>query len=341
MDAPAVAPAQGPATTPQPQPGNGADQNPNVAREIKSARYQEPQKKTAIETVKDESAKEKQIALPTDEAKAKAEEKRKEKIRLQWKAKIDGAEEDVDLDEDTIKRDYQKWRGSDKRFEEAKKIYEDANKKDREVTELLQLMRTRPDLVLQQLGLNPDELAEQRLIEKMKYEMLSPDARRAFEAEQKLAQYDAYMAEQQRMQEANVTQQEYQKATQSIQAMILEGLKSGALANTPDAIARVATRMLAGDEQRNPIAPEDAVKGAKQAALQEFQHYTRQMDGKELASWLGEENLKKVREFDLGRIRQTAPKPTVIRDAQAPNNKRSWMTEREFDRYLDNLKKKS
>ncbi len=124
------------------------------------------------------------------------------------KAKINGKEVDVDVD--TLVRDYQKYMAGDERLRSA-------SDKEKALEKWLESAKADPWQILEQLGLNPDEAAEARLLKKLEYDMLSPDARKARDLEKEMAKIKGQL---------QAAEEEKKKTQEDLDHDRIEGLKS-------------------------------------------------------------------------------------------------------------------
>lgn len=93
--------------------------------------------------------------------------------RLMRKVVVNGKEQEVDIDQ--IARDYQKYMSGNEKLQEAARL-----EKNRHAW--LEDVKKNPWKVFDELGLEADKLAEQRLLKKIELEMMSPEQKEAYEA---------------------------------------------------------------------------------------------------------------------------------------------------------------
>lgn len=152
------------------------------------------------------------------------------------KVKIDNVESEVELDE--LIKNYQAKAASDKRFREASDLSKKA-KAD------LEAFKKNPWGKLKELGEDPYELAERLLIEKMEFEGLTAEGRRALTAEFELAKIKEAQQEQENAKSQSQKQQAYQQALQEVDTEIGEALASSGFKPTPRFIRRIAETLYA------------------------------------------------------------------------------------------------
>lgn len=162
------------------------------------------------------------------------------------KFKINNREVDVDLsDEAKIDALISKGLGADDKFREASKLAQKYSK--------LSEWEKNPFFEVLSKGANPLELAEKLLLERIKWEELTPEQR---EFEETKKERDALKAEREAMSKKEKESRyaaETAKAAQEIDAEVTEALKAMGRKPTPRLIARIAETLIA--EHENQIAP--------------------------------------------------------------------------------------
>lgn len=147
--------------------------------------YQNRFKKTE-DTEDDEEEKPKESKeTPKKESKELAPKETKEPSKPEnlqsLKVKINGVEQEVKVEE--LLKTYQKSQGADQKFYEASQMKKQAE-------EVINILKNRPFEVLEKLGLDIDELAEQRLLQKLQYEQMTDEEKELYESKEKLKHYE-------------------------------------------------------------------------------------------------------------------------------------------------------
>lgn len=207
------------------------------------------------------------------------------------KLKIDGQEQEVALDE--LTRDYSKYKGSEKRFQEAARFRKEAEQKERLVQDFLQKAQS-GDLSWLKGMVPQDQLkhwAESQLLEHLEWEGLHPSEKRARLAEQENAKYKAYLEEQKTQEDVRHRTSLEQKASVDIEADIVGAVKELGydIKVTPRLIRRIAENMYASLEaldENDPHARPISAKIAKDKAFDSLKS-----DAQELLSVLPEDQV--------------------------------------------------
>lgn len=266
----------------------------------------------------------------------KAPEGTPEKRSLKWRAKVDGSEEDVELDEETIKREYQKWKASDKNFREAAKMRKEAE--DR----LSQYKKDRWKLFKDD-GLDPYQEAENLLIDKIKMEQMSPAERRAYELEQENAQYKARLeaAEFEKRQHAEALAKQEREAIElqhgaQLGNEIVDAIKATGLKPSPRLVARAAEHMLAKySSTGEKLAAKDALRYAQKSLADDAANYLAMMDPAEAKKILPKSFMDGFRKSDVEEA--LAQDPVARTRSETPRQVRKELKRGTTDQIFDNL----
>jgi len=178
---------------------------------------------------------------------------------VKYKVKVDG--EEIEVDQETLLRDYQLSKASHKKFQEAARAREEAESTLAQVRELAAQAKNDPSVLFKALGLDARQYAETLLIRELEESLLSDEEKelrdhRAFrkklEDENKLKE----KSQQEARQSALV-----QQAGEQIEEEIVSALQSSGLKPTPRTVARVAEMLLASmDEQGSRMKATDALQ---------------------------------------------------------------------------------
>lgn len=199
------------------------------------------------------------------------------------KQKVDGQELEVDLEE--IIKAYPKISAADKRFMEAASIRKQVDGLLKNITEAQDYQ----SLVKLMGKEKAEKFAEDLLLEKINYEQMSPEQRRAFELEQENKTLKSREEEAKRARLEQERAAIRAQAVQSIDTEISAALKELGKKPTPRLIARIAEQMLVSleageeglDEMGNPIPRKRMpARDAMTRTLSEFQAELREyIDG--------------------------------------------------------------
>lgn len=279
----------------------------------------------APEQVKQEGTAEIKPEQTKDEAKAEAVRK--------FKLKYEDTEEEV-TEEELIQR-AQKARGSEKKFQEAAHMRKQAE-------QLINLLKQDPMKVLSNptLGHDVKKLMTDYLAKQIEEDMMDPkekelrDLRQQIKEREDIEKAAKQEEEQKRLQEAT------QKYMADIQKDIVTALNDSGLPRSETTIKRTAYYLDQAIQKGHKNATaKDVIPLVKEAYLNDIKELFGSSNADVLVQLLGEENVGKIRKFDLERLqKKNEPKKTepVKKDSQKkdqprdPNFIRKMLREKDF-----------
>jgi hypothetical protein len=215
-------------------------------------------------------------------------------------------EEEVSLSDEDIKRDYSKWKASDKAFREAAQA--------RKATEdFMKALQEDPEKILndKRIPLYKRKLAEKWLLELIDSELNPADPRDAklSETEKKLKEYE----DRDKKAEEDKKSKEYEEAKEkrktAISQTLLKAMEATHLSADPNTSACVlrelALYMRACKERGEEVTPEELVEHIHNKRFTQFYTLAHQFEGDELIEFLGEEIVNRIRKSDIERIRKS------------------------------------
>lgn len=276
-------------------------------------------------------------AVPTSEPQTQGTEPAQKGEARYLTAKVDGKE--VRLSEEQVIRDYQKYAAADQRFREAAAMKKQAEEERARAADRKARAKAEPWKLLQEdLELDDqtlDDLAEKRLLKKLELEMMNPDQKRAWKAEQDRdrlqKEIDARKAgedeersklEQQRQEELTL------EAVKHVDQEIGEALKGSGIAADPEIVAYMADVMLAHLEKGGePLSAPRALE----LVTQKLQHRTVQflasLPIEKLYEILPKQVLDGLRKYELAKVKGQSPVPrTQTRAMSTPQRAKAGKT---------------
>ena len=241
-------------------------------------------------------------------------EAQKEAIR-RHKLKVNGRE--IEVDEAEVIRRAQLASAADEKFREAAEMRKAAE-------QFFETLKTNPKAIL----MNPEfqqmigfrEIAEEYLGTELKRELMDPVQRELEDLRdfKKKQEESLKSQEQERLTKAQQAelQQLQQRAMQEYDTKITEALQTSSLAKTPEAVSRVVAYMEKALANGYDIDPATAVGIVQDQYRADLQAMAGNLDGEQLVKFFGDDIIKKLRKYDLTRIKsQLAPQP---QEAAAP-----------------------
>ena len=235
-----------------------------------------------------------------------------------YKAKIYGDEREYTIDE--LTKLAQKAAGADERFRSAAE-------RDKAREAWLKAIKNNPDAIFEDLELNADEWAEKRLLKKLQLETMNGDQRRAYEAEQQLAQMRdkaAKAEEDAANSKKSLEEREYEalrsKYAEEIDTGLVDAFKSTGKTATPRRIARVVEQMIAHAETHGEVlSVGQALERAESEIKSDISEILAAMSPEELAEILPRGSRDGLRKQDLDELKRQNPL-RQRNDAQAATN---------------------
>jgi hypothetical protein len=224
-------------------------------------------------------------------------------------------------------------------------------KEKAEAEGILEKLKNDPWNTLQALGLDPRQLSEEKLLEILEEEQMSPEAKRIKELEQKAKEYEEHDKKRKHQEEELRKEEEKRKndeefqalqknAEQKYEAEFLKAMENTTLTKDERSIRRIADVIyqsaLAGEE----LPVDLAVKLVEEENVEGSKAYIRNLRGDALVEFLGRDVVKDILKHETSKLKNPVPdnKPHVSKsDKQSPTKKSEYVDPKDF---ISNLKKK-
>lgn len=237
-----------------------------------------------------------------------SEEEIKEMIE-EFELKVNGktVKRKLDLhDKEAVKRELQMaaaGRQSMQELAELKKLY----------TQELGRLKENPWSVLEELGLNPEDLAESLLREKVEEAKKSPEQlekekmQRELEAARKELERQKQEADQARMSQLEA------EAAQELETEIMSALDAHTtLPKSPKTIARIADTMLwAMENGFNDVGVKDVLPTVEDEIRRELQQFMSDLPEEMFENYLGKKNMERMRQRRLKEMKKQPVRPDL------------------------------
>lgn len=267
------------------------------------------------------------------------EEDFEEEPKQRYTVKIDGQEVEVELDE--LLKGYQSTKAAQNKFQEAAQLRKQAET-------FIEMLKTNPTKVLTDpsLGINFRELAEQYLVEQLQEEMLSPEEREFREMKQRLQQYEETEKQAKQAEEQRKLEEMVEAGRENFQKEIISALEQSGLPKNNMTIQRMAHYLHAiitdpnvSKEIKDNVSFIDVADLVKQEWQAEIQSLLGTSNIDTLLAMVGEDNVKKIRRWDVERIKKPKTQPKTHVDTTKKSKKEeNKMSMDDFRSYLDSLK---
>lgn len=243
---------------------------------------------------------------PVNETPAQAE-------RRKLKAKVNGQE--VDVYEDDIVRDYQKYSSADEKLREAAQ-------KRKEIEAFYERLENDPEGILndKRLPIDRQKLAMKWLTEQVEEELASADPKDAklSELERKLAEYQNRDREVEETKAEQEKRQLVESRRELIANTLTKAIELSPLSKDPDTAAatirEMAMHMRICKDAGYDVSPEELARHVEGKSLKSMRSLALNLKGEDLISFLGEDVVMELRRTDLARIKKSreVPKPETV-----------------------------
>lgn len=263
-------------------------------------------------------------SLDQGQAEAKKEQA---KALAKFKVKVDGQE--VEVDENELKRSYAHAKAAAKRMEEAaemRKSYQRQIQIAEGFEKWIDNVKTNPESLFalaEQLGLDVDDIAMRRAAERLKYEYMDDDQRRAYDNDRELRRYKDMEQRQLEAQRQQAEQAYLAKARESVESEFVDFFTEQGVKPTPTMLARIAELKLGAAAAGKSLSMADAFKRVQ------AEHQKARLD---LIANLSDDDIKALPKESLQKLRQTdmrqynaGKRPTV--QASTPQVKKPMSTD--------------
>ena len=239
------------------------------------------------------------------------------------KFKVKVQDQEREVTEDELVRNYQLREASNAKFEEANAMRQQA-------AQLAKILQDGdPRELFRKLGKDPRALAEQWLAEALEEEMLDPKDKEVRQLKRQLADKEATEKAARDQQERAQHEQLKQHYQANLQKDILEVLDTAGLPKSSRTVARIAYYMQQGLHNDVELSPRDVVDLVRQDYIQEIQDLTGNLDGDKLLALLGKDVPEKLRKHELAKLKDN-PRKQGGTPAKQPDPKQRPNTKRRF-----------
>lgn len=217
------------------------------------------------------------------------------------KLSIDGEEVEVSWDE--LTKGYQRAGAANRRFMEAKKLRDEIDADREQIRQIFEIARNDPDRLLRELGVDALSYAEQRILKEIEEEKKPQEQREAerwkTEAQKAREEAEKYRREQ----EERIQAAETEKWVGTFNKMIDDTLQKVGLPKNAFYVGRVGKLIETAIANGMDADVEEMAAALKEEFSVESRAAYGSLPAEELAKMLGEDKIKELREWDVGRLR--------------------------------------
>lgn len=238
-----------------------------------------------------------QVATPTAK-----EQKALEKQLKKFKVKIDGKEEDMEVDlndEASLQKHLQMSRASQKRMQEAQELRKSAE-------EFINLLRTNPRKVLSDPNINVDlkKLAQEYIDEQISNAQKTPEQ---LEKEKIQKEFEE-LKDRVKKEEETRKQREFERLTreheEKIQVSIESALKTSDLPKTPYTVRKMAEMMMLALQNNVDLSPQDLAPIIRKQMQTDIKELFGAASDDVLEELVGKERISAIRRKKVAAVKQ-------------------------------------
>lgn len=193
----------------------------------------------------------------------------------------------------------------------ANEKFQQASDKIRQAEAIVELLQTNPEKALHRLGFDVRQLAEEYLRSELQKEVLTDEQRKMLSMEEKLAEYEAEKKQKEEDAKANRISELQRHYENELSDKIIKAIETYKLPRNERTIGRIAEKLYVALENGYEIDPLDVAPLVKQEVDEELRGMYGTLDVEAMLQILGEDNLKKIREYELRKVKDKAPKNPV------------------------------
>lgn len=224
-----------------------------------------------------------------------------------YEIKVDG--KSLWFSKEEITKMAQKGLGADKRFQEAHKMKSAAE-------QFLNLLKTRPEVIFKnpKLGIDFKKMAQDILKEEIDLELMTPEQRKLHEATKKLEELENEKKTATEKQKSDQMKAAVKMHNENYERDITETLKTSGLPKTRETVQKIAYYLSEGLKQDVVLKAADVIHLVKKDYDSAVKNLFQAVSGDELIAFLGDDNVKKVNEALMRKIRNGEIKPPALNE---------------------------
>jgi hypothetical protein len=255
-----------------------------------------------------------------------------------YKVKVDGSE--MEVEEDELVRSYSHARASADRMKQAAEERKAAADERKKAEDLYQKFKSKPFEVMAELGLDPRTMSEEFLLEMLNEESLTPEQKKQREMEKKLKTYEEKEVEREKSAKEQKEREEMtakereladltDKTHKEYETQFIEALEKTSLPRTPTTIRRVAEVVYQNAVKGVDISVDHALRIVEGDIRSGLSETLKGLDGDSLISFLGEDTVKKIRKYEVSKVKNPTPKQTSVvaepKEDKGPASPDEWL----------------
>lgn len=202
-----------------------------------------------------------------------------------YKVMVDGDE--MEVDEEELKRGYAHNKAASKRMEEASMTRKEA-------AQVMRMFQENPKEALKYLGKDVRQFAEQIINEELEEAMMDPKDKELRDYKRRVDEYERESRLAKEAYDKEQMEAELNRQAQSIQAEITSTLESSGLPKTERTISRMVYYMQSALAAGYNVTPSDVIDQVKQDYIYDFKSMIGGLSEDQIEMFLGQDLVRKV-----------------------------------------------
>jgi hypothetical protein len=206
---------------------------------------------------------------------------------------------------------------------------------------LKQRIRSEGARFLQELEVDPTDFATNLLLPEIEKQQMSPEQRAMQDRERGISEREARIKQWEQQQQQARLDEQVRQHQENYRKTFNEALTKTGFGNNPHVMRRMAAYMETFVDAEESPSPDDVAQMVRDDISNEVKTLTDSLDGKGVVELLGEALVKKIRAYDLQRLKamrpgaqsQTTPPPAAVLNGTAQKQQK-YLTEDQRDAEL-------
>lgn len=252
-------------------------------------------------------------------------ETKAETVARLFKVTVDG--EEMEVDENELKRGYAHNKAASKRMEEASMTRKEAE-------QVLRIFKDNPKEAFKLLGRDARQFAEQIINEELSEALLSPQERELRDYKRKVESYESERRQAQEQYEREVMEAEINKQAESIQADIISTLESAGLPKTERTVSRMVYYMQSALKAGYNVGPKDVIEHVRADYKYDINSLIGGLPEEALEAFLGKDLIGKVAKSTVKSGRQQVVDKSVNLNKGQKQEEKKVLSPRDFFKHM-------
>ena len=218
--------------------------------------------------------------------------------------------QEVAVDKNQLRELAMKGLGADEKFR-------NADSKNKQLLEVIEDMKTRPFEILKNLGVDVRKMTEDYLIKELDKEQMSEEQRKVLEYEAKMKAMEDERNREKEEKEQKELAADVEKYREEYEKEFIQALDEEEIPNNPQTVGRMARYIEEGIKENITITAKQSAKLVKEDLIEEAKQVYSKTDPEKLINYLGPEIVKKLKNYDLSKIKSPEDKSVINKSVKA------------------------